>query len=54
MTGETHVLAVALPGRVIDRPGQQRDAVRSEEVIHGLRVITDPDRHRARRDPTRH
>jgi len=33
--------AVRDPRRAIGRPGQQRDAVRTDEVIHSLRVITD-------------
>jgi anti-anti-sigma factor len=33
--------AVRDPRRVVGRPGQQSDAVRSDEVIHGLRVVTD-------------
>jgi anti-sigma B factor antagonist len=33
--------AVRDPRRVIGRPGQHRGAVRSDEVIHGLRIISD-------------
>lgn len=29
------------PRRVIDRPGQHRVAVQSDEMIHGLRIISD-------------